>query len=98
MAEGPEGSERVPERRARSQAALTDFLDNEINLGLTYLATAKLATDPAHSKSLLEQVRRILVSARLFCGRLENRDQWHAVHDRLNRLEEALDAFSGEPG
>jgi hypothetical protein len=94
MAEVSPGSERALDRREQGQAALVDFLTNEIDLAFTYLDTAKLATEPEHACSLLDQVRHAIRSTRHFCGRLQDRDQWQAIHDRLDRLEEAADSFS----
>ena len=96
MAEAPPGFEWAADRRAHGQAALVDFLINEINLGFTYLETAGLATEPEHARSLLEQVRYGIAAARNFCGRVEDRKQWHAIHERLNQLEDALNSFPSE--
>ena len=90
----PEDS--VDRLRAKNQAALTDFLSTDLEIGFTLLniAKRKKATDPEHYKAAIAEARTALDTVRNFLGRIQDPAAWMAIHRRADELETAIEECS----
>ena len=73
-------SRALNEQNALSQKPLLDFLQADLDLCFTMLRTAQIASDPEHTRSAVEKVRRGLQVIRTLAGRIENPQSWTAVN------------------
>jgi hypothetical protein len=81
---------------ARSQQALVDFLNRDLDLAFTFLNTARMdASDaPAHSRALIAKARDGLYTTRYLNGRIQDPAAWQEIHARADALEAAITEFS----
>jgi hypothetical protein len=86
------------QRHVKTQAALVEFLQSDLDLSFTMLKTAAIerASDPIHYQAALERARKALATIRILSGRVEDPASWQAIHDRTDRLERELEPLSGD--
>jgi hypothetical protein len=79
---------------AENQAALVRFLSTDIDVGFTFLEVAKTTSSPDHVRSLIEKARVAIATVRHLAERIEDPNEWRGIHDSVNQLEAAVNAFS----
>jgi hypothetical protein len=82
---------------AQTQRTLTDFLRVDIDLGFTFLQSARTIRDPDRCKVSIENVRAVLQAIRRLQGRIKDPGECAKINNRANELESALNEFS-QPG
>jgi hypothetical protein len=86
-------STELESQHARSQKALIEFLQADLNVAFTILRTAELTSSAEHRTSALEKVRRVLQAVRTFQGRIEDPELWTIIHRRTDELAATLESF-----
>src|SRR5713101_7813696 len=85
---------RAPdEQQTLTQKTLVDFLQADLDLCFTILNTARIASDPGHYHSALENVRGGLTVIRKLAGRIEDPESSKTVRGRADELERVLESF-----
>ena len=83
---------RAGKLRKQSQTALITFLATDTQVGFTLLASAKLSSDLARQRALVDRTRAVIQCVRRLVGHIEDATQSKAIHNGVNDLEEALNA------
>jgi hypothetical protein len=80
---------------ARSQKALGEFLEIELDLAATFLQTAAIeaGSDPEHCNHAVDKARIALEAVRHFRKRIEDQAKHDKIRGRADELETVLDAF-----
>jgi hypothetical protein len=79
----------IADLHARNQAALIDFLQADVELGFTFLETARIdaGTDPVHCRALLVKIREALDVIRILAARIDDPDRRKEITERADELE-----------
>ena len=72
--------------RTRNQEALLEFLRVDLDLGFTFLETARVEadSDSAHCKAALEKARAVLESVRRFQSRIDDPGERNKIKASAN--------------
>ena len=86
---------QIREGHARSQKALIEFLQADLNLAFTFLKTAAMESkvDPRHCRAVLEKTRSALGIICNLMGRVEDESERENIEGRVVKLEAALYEF-----
>jgi hypothetical protein len=79
--------------RQRSQVALIDFLNTEVDLGLTLLKTADLTNNPTHGKQAVAMAIEAVATVRLFQDRIRDPAAWRKIQTRTDDLASRFSAY-----
>ena len=89
--------DRVPleKLRQRSQRALIDFLNVDLDLGFTFATTAEIekGLDPPAYRQALAKANEALLTIRRFEGRIQDIEAWKSIHQRANELEQRISSL-----
>jgi hypothetical protein len=80
----------------RSQRALIEFLNVDLNLAFTFLRSVRTEAGlkPDYYEEAIDKVRIALESVRRFQGRIEDPEAWQAIHHRANELEVEIEKLA----
>jgi len=81
------GDERL---KGESQDALIDFLNMDIDLCVTMLETARLASHREHYEQAIDNARKGITTIRGFMDRIQDETVRPDLEDRLSRLQAEL--------
>jgi hypothetical protein len=87
-------SKALGEQRAKSQKALLDFLQTDLDIAFTMLRMVELTSNPEHYHSALGEIRQTVHAIRNLQGRIENPELWKTIHNRANELERTLESLA----
>jgi hypothetical protein len=71
----------------QSQESLVRFLEIDLDLSRTFLATARVTSHQEHYDALLDKVRRAIETIRTLTDRVQDRATWTAIHDMTDAVE-----------
>jgi hypothetical protein len=81
------------EQRAWYQQNLIDFLNTELDLGLTFFRSAQLHMDVNNNEHYIRSranAQNALEAIRKFEGRIADPGLWHSIHKRADQLEKLI--------
>jgi len=75
--------------KARSQHLIIDFLNADLDMAFTLLATVRNENGdkPDHYEEAFDKARIALESIRRFQGRIDDPEAWETVRNRAHQLE-----------
>jgi hypothetical protein len=78
----------------KRQENLINFLNADLDLGFTFVETAR-RRGPDHTDYIqaLEKARKIVQAIRQFEGSIGDPGIWHAIHERANELNKLIDTL-----
>jgi hypothetical protein len=81
--------------RIKSQKALVQCLNADLDHVLTFLQTAKIEAgwDDEHCRAALVKAHLVLDTVRRFQGRIESPGDWEALQKRADQIQAAIEAF-----
>ena len=75
----------------RRQENLINFLNADLDLGFTFIETAKQRSrNHADHTQALEKARRVVQTIRQFEGSIAEPDMWDAIHARADELNKLI--------
>jgi hypothetical protein len=80
----------------KSQSALVEFLQVDLDLCFTMLQTARITSEHAHYEQATRNVREGLDTIRSLVARVEDPAISSAIDRRADELGRALDSLAGE--
>jgi hypothetical protein len=85
----------VAELQAVWEQNLVEFLQADLELGVTMLHTAKVTGTPSIRRKLLANVRMVIETVARFEARISNDATLGIIRDQANQLERALVLVDG---
>jgi hypothetical protein len=89
---------RLNELQAKAQAALIEFINNDLDLAFTMIETARIEAefDPQEVAAVLEHIRQAWMTIRHFTSRVQDQSARAQINFRTDQLEAAVAEF-GRP-